>query len=796
LWGGLYNPLIPVFDRAPGRWRMFHFRPKGLDIGRGYMRFFEPDVVVEAERGLAKKVGWVAGERFIEAKRTIPLDQFVTADSDDRVSFASGVDISAVHSFLYDREFKYQHKREEKVAIMGGAAKSDAFFEVVVGTFPDDPHLAYVERHYREGFRPIELDRSADTFLSLLKEPAHTPLWFTRYGLEADYRQRSDFRFFVFDPTDAQDVIDFWNLRQFDRDVIPIHIEWFEHCVPMMREAIEQNHRPIPGNPFGTKFYTTLEFARSIPAERARLLLQTHLRDLPDGSVHPGGYEPIWEDGDYRGMSRPERVRLTAATGGVDEELTGIDLHAVFSTPIPEFLRDGHWYRRATWVNVIKPGDALSTGEQLAIAYPTSTLDPGFPRMRLGEWSSISREGWVFPTQRQSGREYVLLQLGRDAFIEWFGKHGLRAVPSDAGRVAEQIIGTAGGLHSCAIFGDEAIVKLLDDMAMTRVVRDKGALGVEESNYPDRAAPLKQWEELFKRKTGRMPWVTLDRLTERPILRAGLEIRCPHCAQRNWFDVKALDYTLTCARCLKEFAFPQDAAGLRKLPWLYRVIGPFATPNFARGGYAVALALRVLGRGLSTSDVRMTWSTGLELMLGPKKKVEIDFAAWYQRDALFGLGGWPILVIGEAKSFAMNAITKEVIDGLKVVAERFPGAFSAVAVSPKKFSADEKARLTAFAKWGRRRIHEGWPIHPLIVMTGTELFANRQIDQAWKDKGGKAKALIDPGWVDISNLYTFAEFTQLLYLDLPPFRAGQRKRFKGAPPPVAKPASPPGDASV
>jgi hypothetical protein len=171
LWGGLYNPLIPVFDRAPSRWRMFHFRPKGLDIGRGYMRFFEPDVVVEAERGLAKKVGWVAGERFIEAKRTIPLDQFVTADSDDRVSFASGVDISAVHSFLYDREFKYQHKREEKVAIMGAAAKSDSFFEVVVGTFPDDPHLAYVERHYREGFRPIELDRSADTFLSLLKEP-------------------------------------------------------------------------------------------------------------------------------------------------------------------------------------------------------------------------------------------------------------------------------------------------------------------------------------------------------------------------------------------------------------------------------------------------------------------------------------------------------------------------------------------------------------------------------------------------------------------------------------------------
>ena len=390
----------------------------------------------------------------------------------------------------------------------------------------------------------------------------------------------------------------------------------------------------------------------------------------------------------------------------------------MFPTPVPEFLKDGHWYRRATWVNVIQPGGTYLADDQLATVYPTNTVDPVFPRLRLGEWSAVSREGWVFPTDRQSGGEYVELQHGRDAFIEWFDRHGLRAVPSDAGRVAEQVIRTVGGLHSCATFADEAVVKLLDDMAATRVLRNKGPEGVEESNYPDRAAPLKRWEDLFRRKTGRMPWVTLDRFTEKPILRAGLEIRCPHCAQRNWFDVKALDYRLTCARCLKEFVFPQDASTLKKLPWLYRVVGPFATPNFARGGYAVALALRALGRGLSTSDVRMTWSTGLELMFGPQKKVEIDFAAWCQRDALFGLDGWPMLVIGEAKSFAMNAITKEVIDGLKVVAELFPGAFLAVAVLKNKFSAHEKARLTALAKWGRRRTHEGWPDSPAHLDDG------------------------------------------------------------------------------
>ena len=783
LWGGIYNPIIPVFDRAPDRWRLLHFRPRGLDIARGYMRFFEPDVIVEAEPGLGSKVGWVPGERFIEAKRSIPLDEFISADSDQRISFASGVDVSAVHSFLYDKEFKYQLKREEKVGIMRAAAKSDAFFEVVVGTFPDDPRLAFIERNYREAFHPIELDRCADTFLSLLKEPAHTPLSFTRHGLEEDYRRASDLRFFVFDPMDAQDVIDFWNLRQFDRDAVPIHLGWFERCVPLMRGYIEQNHRPIPGNPFGTMFHSTVEFARSIPQEHAQSLATTHFRDLPQGSVSfQLWYPQIWHDGDYRLMSRPERVRLTAETGGVNTTISETDLHVTFPTPVPDFLKDGHWYRRATWANVIQPGSTYLADDQLATVYPTNTLDPVFPRLRLGEWSAVSREGWVFPTNRQAGSEYVELQHGREAFIEWFGRHGLKAVPSDAGRVAEQVIRTVGGLHSCAIFADEAVVKLLDDMAATRVLRNKGPEGVEESNYPDRAAPLKRWEDLFRRKAGRMPWVTLDRFTEKPILRAGLEIRCPHCAQRNWFDVKALDYTLTCARCLKEFQFPQDASTLKKLPWLYRVVGPFATPNFARGGYAVALALRALGRGLSTSDHRMTWTTGLELAFDTAKKVEVDFAAWSQRDALFGLSGKPAFVIGEAKSFALDAISNDVVDGLKAVAERFPGAFMAVAVLKSEFSAAERARLIPLAKWGRRRMHEGWPIHPLIVMTGTELFANWQIDHAWKEKGGKTKAFVELGYVDISDLYTFAELTQRIYLDLQPFSADYRKKSKAARP--------------
>jgi len=459
-----------------------------------------------------------------------------------------------------------------------------------------------------------------------MQEPSHTPLSLTRHGLEENFASRSDLRFFVFNPRDAQDLIDFWNLRQFDGDVVPIHIEWFDRCAPLICDYIQRNFRPIPGNPFGTTFHATVEFARSITREHAIALTEAHLAGLPQHSFAVQlWYQRIWEQGDYRAISRPQRVRVTAETANIEENVTQERLTVSFTTPAPEFLKRGRWYQRATWTNVIQPGRFFSQDDELATVYPTNTLDPRFPRLRHTDWAGVSREGWVFPQQHKGIGEYVQLQLGRTAFIEWFAGHGIKAVPSDAGRVAEQIIRAVGGLHSCAMFAEEPVIKLLDDMAATRVLRTKGSGAIEETHFPDRAAPLQRWQAVLnpKNKKGRMPWITLEKFTERSILRAGLEVKCPHCAQWNWFDLKSIDYTLVCSRCLKEFLFPQGAADLNRLRWLYRVIGPFATPDFARGGYSVALALRIFAHGISVGDHRVTWTTGLELDLGGRK-VEID----------------------------------------------------------------------------------------------------------------------------------------------------------------------------
>ena len=58
LWGGIYNPIIPVFRNPPREWRSKRFeRVKGLAIAKGYIDFFEPDVFVESKHGLAEEAG-------------------------------------------------------------------------------------------------------------------------------------------------------------------------------------------------------------------------------------------------------------------------------------------------------------------------------------------------------------------------------------------------------------------------------------------------------------------------------------------------------------------------------------------------------------------------------------------------------------------------------------------------------------------------------------------------------------------------------------------------------------------
>ena len=93
LWGGLYNPIIPFVGENVSHWVWPRQKATGPDITRGYIDFFEPDVLVEQSPGMAEALGWKNEKQYFDLPRTIELNKFNETDVRGRLQFAAGIDV-------------------------------------------------------------------------------------------------------------------------------------------------------------------------------------------------------------------------------------------------------------------------------------------------------------------------------------------------------------------------------------------------------------------------------------------------------------------------------------------------------------------------------------------------------------------------------------------------------------------------------------------------------------------------------------------------------------------------------
>jgi hypothetical protein len=759
LWGGRYNPIIPFFESGGDHWLRPYSDAKGIDIARGYVNFFEPDILVETTPGMAEKLGWQNTRRIMGLPRVVSLDQFYGLDHRAAVQFAAGVDILEVMLELYDKEYKYERRHKQPFAKIA-ETEGDAFFDLVCGRHAADEALEYIRRAYDDVFSPTPLPANATTALRHLMQELPGPLWITGHALQESFvRSYRDQTFYVFDPTIPGDAIDYWNFRLIERRAIPINANWFGDYTALMRERIEKVFRPIPGNPFGTKFHSTVCFASSISEEKRIELTKQHLSGLPDMAFFPERSPTLWHR-QARGVQRRETKILATGKPVTFDEESKSDGVVKIPAPSPKFLNHSERYTKGRWINVIVPTNSYRD-DTPAIVYPSNLWSPVYPALATGARLRVAREGWILELEHGIGYSLLHLQTGREAIIGWLEAQGIEAKPSEAGQIATQVIVAAGGLLASGMFADRATLNLLGKMAESHAEISRDGKRVAKA-IPDRSmhvnAVRRHFAEREKRSFGF--WNRLDHFLERSVFRAGLRVQCPICGYQNWLDLDAISYRPTCTRCLNRFAFSQLPAQLHNVDWFYRVVGPFAAPDFACGGYAVALTLRCLAE---PHDTEVTWSTGLEL---ESLNCEVDFMAWYRGSHLLNdERDEPQLVVGEAKSFGRNAITAESIANLKKVAGRFPGAFMVVSSLREigDYSPEEIVRLRELAQWGRSSLHEGLPQNPLIVLTAVELFAQQGIFEAWKDANPNDE--VHPS-VDPQDLETLAQLTQRRYLGL------------------------------
>lgn len=758
LWGGKFNPIVPFFKHVPKWWSNNLKSYDAKQILNDYLDFFEPDFIVEAEEGLASDISF-------DKKRILQLDNLLHKDNYDGSKYGLNVNDLFIH--LYEK--KYQFERRHKVNIVSVSSNErylKNFIACIFGSFPQEEELAYLETNYRDIFEPKSIELNAQSLLELYSSQHFAPLESTHAKINVRFSERTpNPRFFILDMNETKDLIDFWNLRIIYQEVIAIPKQWIKELSFFCKEFILKHHRPSPWQPDYMLNSTTM-FSRSISEDEAKNIYSEYIRVDKHGANSMQLWYPDIKPERSNYIDKPTRPILSYQQNSQETNLSnGEDSRISFKTFAPDFAEDyGHDVR---WANVIKIKD-WSFENQIATVFPTNYRNPHYPQFSfLNEYLLPTTEGLViFPRHKDESQSWTL-ENGTVAINQWLKNYGISATVSDAGKSTQQIIETLGGVTQVWSIVNKNIIETLNQMAKTPLTR---------------SFQINKFENLINKDIPKQKLRTprSEILANQKIVELGLEVKCSKCDSWSWYTLKELDYALTCSRCLKTFDFPiTKPSNPEYSRWAYRVIGPFAIPHYARGGYTAALTIHFFERNIDARSLTMTWSAGQELTLPSGKKAEADFILWTQKQEILTLNEPTNIVFGEAKSFAKDAFQDSDIAKMKLLAETFPKSILVFATMKEyeDFSSDEVSRLKELAEWGRGYDNKNREIRAhIMILTGLELFIEDYsgFARAWEKKGGKQKELISNKY-NLNNLELLAELTQQVYLDMPSYFDGLLK---------------------
>jgi hypothetical protein len=755
MWGGLMCPIIPFPRRLPAHWTDDFSKTKPIDLAQGYLHFFEPDVLVQTEPDQFVRL-CLGEDQSFGKRRYYSLDHVIRHEAGMDPDLNVGLNMCDRYGHLFRTEYQFSKREKPRVLrFREGTKAATTFFEAAFGYFPKDDILPYFTDVYRQTLEAEDADPSAKTWLDVVKGRAGFPLHYTCRDMDLQTGQRSDPSIFIFDPTKPSDVVDFWNFRIFTRNVMPVNSRWLAQSRETIAEFIRQNYRPLPTNRNGVMIHSAVHIGRSLDVDAVLDELDLAEFDLPKGSAaFQNWYHQIWRTwDDEERFARPVASILSAAERDVQLTPTGDERITIrYPSLAPEFDR-GMMGIGPKWINTVSVKQYTSQPD-IALVLPSAGFEKRkhYPSVGPGD-QFVSREGFVTFHQFAHDEAYLDLPSPAQAIKSWLATENIEARPSDAGRVAEQIIEAVGGLSGTHAFRDRSIVEQLDKMARSRRDYTDGS----SDEFGDRSARVPEWlrvlKPLQKKSWGR--WRTLDTLVERGMLRLGISLECTHCTQTNWYSIDDARTLVRCSRCVKEFPFPQG--NTKNAHWAYRVVGPFATPHFARGGYTVALTLRFLDDELGSFG-EMTYSTGIELTQNGVKK-EADFFAWRSNDGVGRAPRNPITLIGECKSLSTDAFKQEDLENLKKLAALVPGAYVVAACLKYELSVEEIQRLKDLAAWGWSQPRPS----PLIVLTGLELFGDGPFSKVWEEAGGRAAEAFERHG-HIFDFPTLAAATQEVHL--------------------------------
>ncbi len=373
----------------------------------------------------------------------------------------------------------------------------------------------------------------------------------------------------------------------------------------------------------------------------------------------------------------------------------------------------------------------------------------------VGEWR-VGRNGLVKLVKYEftSTRS---VPTAEEVLFAWLSDLGWTPRLSPPGMLAKQLYRKTGGYPG--MLADENMLGLLEHMNGGTVRRDGSPT---DKNVVNQERDLEVGEVKSRLRRDMLEGRLHDSLVSMGAFKMGLRVRCTECQRQSWFPLESVRETFTCPKCLTTFP---AIGNLGDTKWCYKTAGPFSAPRYAEGAYAVLLSLQLFGDHKLRMSVTPVMSFAAEAP--GKKELEADFALFWQQTT-FGeeTNG---LLFGECKSY--GPFKKKDYDRMRYLARMFPGAVLVFSTLRKTLSRTEIAAISKIAKAGRKYWKPERPVNAVLILTGTELFADVAPPYCWDDA---TKKRFEHG----HGLLDLCDATQQLYLNLPSWRAEWHEQFE------------------
>lgn len=743
LWGGAYNPIIPIYRGTPRNWEKPFKSPNGETIVKGYIESFDPDVLVQCTTKLPDYIRQL-GLDIVKANEVWETGRGQTHEVYPRF----GIGIFELFTHIYDEHFRYQEKYPPKIIIPKLPQNNSLFWASVFGVLPK-----YILNIINGGYKKALEIKNSKIEISKLDRDLNGNIWFprrvTQYGL--NFYKRSGFRnedcIFFMDLTKNIDIIDYWNLRALGRHVIPLPIQLKDE--PSLRKivisVIKAARKPLKYSPNIYNLATFICSKNSTMEDMTALAQSLNIKKDPKDISNEGlfslqhWYPRIWNDW-ARSKDGAEADDIFSEEKDIDLSDINDSVHIRFIHP--KFATVNMGTDGAKYANEID-FRLYGNNKIFAQVYPKSNGEH-FNRLIGGlgayrkEWR-VGKNGLVKLVKYYKRTENWTIPLAQNIFTAWMKDLGYDIKISTPGLLAREIFTQLDGS-----------IRTLENVELLELF--------EKMNKNNEEGKERHGEEL-KNRLGKNLYVYL---LSKGVFRIGIKVQCPNCQRHPWFQISDIRDTLTCPKCLNSFS---SVGHIDKGKWCYKTAGPFSLPHYADGAYCVLLAVNFFIDHLHS--IKITPALSFETKDKTGVHLEADFGILWQ-ESMYGESKEGV-IFGECKTFGV--FEQNDYKKMRLLGKKFPGSILVFCTLKKELTRSEIKEITKIAKTGRKRWKNETPINPVLILTRNELIDMFGPPTCWKKKhGGK--------YDKTYGLLEIADATQQIYLNLPSWHEDWYKEFE------------------